>query len=181
MLKQYRQAVEQHRQRVYSFAAYSLRASDDAEDITQEVFIKLWQHWQRIDHDKLGAWLLRVARNTVIDHGRKHNSRRQLEDGFSEVEEQSDETDVAGEVDRGQLRHRLEKAISDLDEPFRSIVILRDIQGLSYLDIEHCLEMSESQVKVYLHRARRKLRDDPDLRSLLADAPSVTPCRDHRL
>lgn len=171
MLKQYRQAVDQHRQRVYSFAAYSLRAAEDAEDITQEVFIKLWQHWQRIDHDKLGAWLLRVARNTVIDHGRKHSSRRQLQDDFSEVEEQADATDVAGELDRGQLRRQLEAAVRGLDEPFRSIVILRDIQGLSYRDIEQCLEMSQSQVKVYLHRARRKLREDPGLRSLAGAAP----------
>lgn len=166
MLAQYQQAITQHRQRVFSFAHYSLRAKEDAEDITQEVFIKLWQHWQKIDHSKLGAWLMRVAHNAVIDHVRKQKNVASQTDDYAEPEEQAAEVLTEQQVDDGRFKEELMASIKLLDDPFRSIIILRDIQGMSYSDIQHTLDMSESQVKVYLHRGRRKLRENPALRKL---------------
>ncbi len=166
MLAQYQQAITQHRQRVFSFAHYSLRAKEDAEDITQEVFIKLWQHWQKIDHSKLGAWLMRVAHNAVIDHVRKQKSVASQTDDYAEPEEQAAEVLTEQQVDEGRFKEELMASIKLLDDPFRSIIIMRDIQGMSYSDIQHTLDMSESQVKVYLHRGRRKLRENPALRKL---------------
>ena len=166
MLAQYQQAITQHRQRVFSFAHYSLRAKEDAEDITQEVFIKLWQHWQKIDHSKLGAWLMRVAHNAVIDHVRKQKNVASQTDDHAEPEEQAAVVLTEQQVDDGRFKEELMASIKLLDDPFRSIIILRDIQGMSYSDIQHTLDMSESQVKVYLHRGRRKLRENPALRKL---------------
>jgi RNA polymerase sigma-70 factor (ECF subfamily) len=146
---------------------YSLRAREDAEDVTQEVFIKLWQHWQKVDLDKIGAWLMRVTRNSVIDHVRKRNPEQNQTDFNVETQPalESEET----ELDRTSIQQQLKLAIAELNEPFRSIIIMRDIQGFSYSDIEQTLDMSESQVKVYLHRARRKLRANPALRQLTGD------------
>lgn len=166
MLAQYQQAITQHRQRVFSFAHYSLRAREDAEDITQEVFIKLWQHWQKIDHSKLGAWLMRVAHNAVIDHVRKQKNVASQTDDYAEPEEQAAEALTEEQVDDGKFKEELMASIKLLDDPFRSIIIMRDIQGMSYGDIQHTLDMSESQVKVYLHRGRRKLRENPVLKNL---------------
>jgi len=166
MLAQYQQAITQHRQRVFSFAHYSLRAKEEAEDITQEVFIKLWQHWQKIDHSKLGAWLMRVAHNAVIDHVRKQKNVASQTDDYAEPEEQAAEVLTEQQVDDGRFKEELMASIKLLDDPFRSIIIMRDIQGMSYSDIQHTLDMSESQVKVYLHRGRRKLRENPALRKL---------------
>ena len=167
MLAQYRQAVDQHKQRVYSLALYSLRAREDAEDVTQEVFIKLWQHWQKVDLDKIGAWLMRVTRNSVIDHVRKRNPEQNQTDFNVETQPalESEET----ELDRTSIQQQLKLAIAELNEPFRSIIIMRDIQGFSYSDLEQTLDMSESPVQVYLHRARRKLRANPALRQLTGD------------
>ncbi len=170
MLNEYQQMVEQHRHRIYSFAHYSLRTREDAEDVTQEVFIKLWQHWRKIDHDKIGGWLMRVAHNAVIDKVRKGKNGDANIDGFAEVDEQGQIEDPGAELDREEFKRLLQLAIHDLDEPFRSIVILRDIQGASYADIEECLGMSDSQVKVYLHRGRRKLRENSELRAMFAAA-----------
>ena len=166
MLEQYQQAITQHRQRVFSFAHYSLRAREDAEDITQEVFIKLWRHWKKIDHSKLGAWLMRVAHNAVIDHVRKHKNMASQTDDYAEPEEQAAELLTEQQVDEGRFKEELMAGIKLLDDPFRSIIIMRDIQGMSYGDIQHTLDMSESQVKVYLHRSRRKLRENPALKKL---------------
>ena len=165
----YLQAIDQHRHRILSFAHYSLRVREDAEDVTQEVFIKLWQHWQKIDHEKLGAWLMRVAHNSVIDHVRKQRPQQANLDHYAEVEDQVGEESDATQLDRHHFKKQLLSAIKTLEDPFRSIVIMRDIQGMSYEEIQGSLELSASQVKVYLHRARRKLRENSKLRQLFEE------------
>lgn len=165
----YQQAIDQHRHRVFSFAHYSLRVREDAEDVTQEVFIKLWQHWQKIDHAKLGAWLMRVAHNSVIDHVRKQRPQQANLDQYAEVEEQVGEASDETKLDQDIFKRQLQLSIRSLADPFRSIVIMRDIHGMSYEEIETSLDLSASQVKVYLHRGRRKLREDTKLRQLFAD------------
>lgn len=170
--------MDHHRQRIYSFARYSLRSVDDAEDVTQDVFIKLWQHWRKIDHGKLGAWLMRVAHNAVVDHVRKQRFNRDHVDQFADVEQESTELDASMEVDQEMLDQRIQQVIQQLDDPFRSIIILRDIQGQSYADIQETLNMNESQVKVYLHRGRRKLRENTHLRKMyeiLSGNPAQKP------
>ena len=167
MLTQYKQAISQYRQRVFSFAYYSLRAREDAEDITQDVFIRLWQHWQKIDHDRMGAWLMRVAHNSVVDHLRRHKNEQQRVDMPDTLEDAVAVQDPGLESE--EFRRTLETAIGTLSDPHRSIVIMRDIQGLSYQEIEQALNLSQSQVKVYLHRARRQLRENRTLRALAVD------------
>jgi RNA polymerase sigma factor (sigma-70 family) len=180
MKAQYQQAIDQHRQRVYSFAYYSLRAKEDAEDVTQDVFIKLWQHWQKIDHSKLGAWLMRVAHNAVIDHVRKRKGDQNNLDSYADVDVQIDSVSQAAEavLDQAAFKQQIQALIKTLDDPFRSIIIMRDIQGLSYAEIQASLDMSGSQVKVYLHRGRRKLRESVKLRKLfdenLGSGPAMT-------
>ena len=167
MLAQYQQAITNYRQRVFSFAYYSLRAREDAEDITQDVFIRLWQHWQKIDHERLGSWLMRVAHNAVIDHVRRNRNERNRVDlavgleNFTSVEDP--------ELESEEFKQTLEAAIGSLQDPHRSILIMRDVQGLSYQEIEQSLNLSQSQVKVYLHRARRQLRQDSRLRQYAAE------------
>jgi len=180
MLKQYQQVIDQHRQRVFSFAYYSLRAKADADDVTQEVFIKLWQHWQKIDHLKVGGWLMRVAHNAVIDHVRRQKPGNETIDSYAEVEQQASDSVEGAELDQEIYKVKLMEAIQTLEDPFRSIIILRDIQGASYLDIRESLDISESQVKVYLHRARRKLRENRTLRDLFNSsmAGEAEPDRD---
>ncbi len=169
MNSDYRRAVEQYGQKVYAFACYSLRSKQDADDVTQEVLIKLWRHWRTVDPEKIMAWLMRVTRNAVVDHIRKRQLADSRFDDRIEPEAQA-ATEGQGEArDRERLREMLLESIQALDEPFRSLLIMRDIQGMSYADIQGALELSESQVKVYLHRGRRKLREDKGLRHAFAE------------
>jgi len=167
MLAQYQQAIEKYRQRVFSFAYYSLRTREDAEDITQDVFIRLWQHWRKVDHQRMGAWLMRVAHNSVVDHVRKYRNEKQRVDLQHSLEDAASVEDTS--LESQQFRQQLESAISELNDPYRSIIIMRDIQGLSYLEIEQTLNLSQSQVKVYLHRGRRQLRENESLRKVAAE------------
>jgi len=109
---------------------------------------------------------MRVAHNAVIDHVRKHKNMASQTDDYAEPEEQAAELLTEQQVDEGRFKEELMAGIKLLDDPFRSIIIMRDIQGMSYGDIQHTLDMSESQVKVYLHRSRRKLRENPALKKL---------------
>ena len=168
MIAAYKQTVDRHRQRIFSFAHYSLRVREDAEDITQEVFIKLWHNWNRVDHEKVGAWLMRVAHNAVVDHVRKNRHADQKRDEFKEPDQTASEVDEVAKLDQEYFNQHLQLAIKALNDPFRSILVMRDIQGMSYAEIEQSLDMSESQVKVYLHRGRRKLRENPRLREIFA-------------
>ena len=67
MKQPFRKLAEEFSDRVYTFAFYSLRSREEAEDVTQEVLVKLWQHAENIDPGKRSAWVMRVARNAVID------------------------------------------------------------------------------------------------------------------
>lgn len=161
---EFQQAIQQHRQRVVTLARYSLRSAADAEDIAQEVFVKLWRHWPSVEADKRLAWLMRVTHNAVIDLVRRRKTKNARLDESVDIEVLPDSDSQLASWENDQLRQELSEAISKLDDPFRSILVMRDIQGLSYADIEAALEMNTSQVKVYLHRARRKLRDNAQLR-----------------
>ncbi len=130
------------------------------------MFIKLWQHWQKIDHNKLGGWLLRLAHNAVIDHLRKQRPQQTNLDHYAEVDEQISAGNEELKLDQDLFARQLQVAIKSLEDPFRSIIIMRDIQDMSYKEIQGSLDISASQVKVYLHRARRKLRDNVELRQL---------------
>ncbi len=169
MLAQYQQAIDQHRRRIYSFARYSLRVKEDAEDVTQEVFIKLWQHWQKVDHSKLGGWLMRVAHNAIIDHVRKQRPAQANLNHYVDVDEQVGAENEEVQLDQDAFKKQLLQVIKALDDPFRSIIIMRDVQGMTYAEIQETLQMSASQVKVYLHRGRRKLRDNSKLRQLFEE------------
>ena len=172
MNAEYQRAVEQYGQKVYAFASYSLRNRQDADDVSQEVLIKLWRHWRSIDPEKILAWLMRVTRNAVVDHVRRQQLADSRVDRHIEPESQAGAPHQTGQQDQGEARDRerlrqsLLESIQALDDPLRSLLILRDIQGMSYADVQGAMELSESQVKVYLHRGRRKLRENEGLRSL---------------
>jgi RNA polymerase sigma-70 factor (ECF subfamily) len=111
----------------------------------------MWQHRETIDFEKSKSYLFTVAYHQMIDHIRK-SSRIQLKEEFSE------QTRI---IDRpaSNLRKVLEEALSRLSETQRSLVLLKDYEGYSYEEIGRITSLSESQVKVYLHRARIQLKN----------------------
>src|SRR5690606_1343343 len=80
MHSQFEITKQQFQQRLYSYAYYSLRIAEDAEDIVQEAFLKLWENRQDIDPLQVGAWLMRVTQNLIVDHVRRKKSRLPVTD-----------------------------------------------------------------------------------------------------
>jgi RNA polymerase sigma-70 factor (ECF subfamily) len=163
MTKKFRSLADQHRHRVYTFAYYSLGNREEAEDVTQEVLVRLWKNWEDLEEVTLPAWISRVTRNACIDAVRRRRAYRTRVvasgDGEDMVQGISIEPGPDATAEASELRETIQGALASLQEPYRSIVILREIQDLKYEEISENLELPLNTVKSYLHRGRRMLRE----------------------
>lgn len=158
--------------RVYTLARFSLSNASDAEDVTQEVFTRLWENWRQIDLDRVEGWLVRATSNACVDFKRRRAARRNRE-GFTPLVAEAPDPSAA--LVSSETRAHVAAAIAQLEDPFRSILILREIEGLPYQQIGQILGLSLTQVKVYLHRARARLT--PHLVALSDERDPVAPPR----
>jgi RNA polymerase sigma-70 factor (ECF subfamily) len=158
MHRQFERTKQEFQHRLYSYAWYSLRIAADAEDIVQEAFLKLWENWQDIDPPQVGAWLTRVTQNLIIDHVRKQRTRQRVTDSEADLDQIAQE-DAPDPQQQGTLKRIVEQSIARLNDPYRTILIMREIQGLSYQDIAAILCISVEHVKTDLFRGKRKLRE----------------------
>jgi RNA polymerase sigma factor (sigma-70 family) len=149
--KEYNDCVTSYADNVYRFILKNLRHEDDAKDVVQSAFEKLWRNRAEINAEKSKSYLFTVAYHQMIDHIRK-TKRISLKQDFSEAS-------VVTDRQPGNIRVVLEIALSRLNELQRSLVLLKDYEGYSYQEIGKITGLSESQVKVYLHRARLQLKN----------------------
>ena len=148
--KEYNECVKNYADNVYRFILKNLRHEEDARDVVQSSFEKMWRNREAIDTAKCKSYLFTVAYHQMIDHIRKVK-RIQLVDEFAE-KTYVDEKPVHN------LKKILEEALDRLNETQRSLVLLKDYEGYSYEEIGRITGLNESQVKVYLHRARLQLK-----------------------
>ena len=149
--KEYNECVTQYADNVYRFIVKNLRHEEDARDVVQSAFEKLWRNRDQVDGSKSKSYLFTVAYNQMIDHLRKAK-RVYLKEEFSADTRVSDRQ-------VNNTRAILQQALARLSETQRSLVMLKDYEGYSYEEIGQIMNLSESQVKVYLHRARLQLND----------------------
>ena len=150
--KEYNQCVSQYADNVYRFIVKNLRHEEDARDIVQTAFEKLWRNREVVEPEKSKSYLFTVAYNQMIDHIRKVK-RIHLKDEFSE------NSRVQNPSTNSNLKKTLMEALNRLNETQKSLVMLKDYEGYSYEEIGGIMGLNESQVKVYLHRARLILRE----------------------
>ena len=149
--KDYNECVRNYADNVYRFIVKNLRHEEDARDVVQTAFEKLWRNRNEIDAEKSKSYLFTIAYHQMIDHLRKVK-RIHLKDEFNET------TSISNKP-TNNLKRILEEALSRLNETQRSLVLLKDYEGYSYEEIGAITNLSESQVKVYLHRARILLKN----------------------
>jgi RNA polymerase sigma-70 factor (ECF subfamily) len=147
----YNDCVNQYADNVFRFIVKNLKHEEDARDIVQTAFEKLWRNRESVEQDKCKSYLFTVAYNQMIDHIRK-NKRVHLKESFQE------ELKV-GHQQHNETKQLLMEALNGLNETQKSLVMLKDYEGYNYEEIGKIMNLSESQVKVYLHRARLALRD----------------------
>lgn len=149
--REYNDCVTLYADNVYRFILKNLRREDDAKDVVQSAFEKLWKNRGSVDTVKSKSYLFTIAYHQMIDHLRKEK-RIELRSVFRE------ET-VVSDRPVHSLKKTLEAALARLNETQRSLVLLKDYEGYSYLEIGQITGLTESQVKVYLHRARIQLKN----------------------
>ena len=149
--KDYNECVRQYADNVYRFILKNLRHEEDSRDVVQTAFEKLWRNRQEVDAVKSKSYLFTVAYHQMIDHIRKVK-RIQLKETFREDARITDKP-------ANNLKKVLEQALETLSETQRSLVLLKDYEGYSYEEIGTITGLNESQVKVYLYRARIQLKN----------------------
>lgn len=148
----YTSIVRENQPGLLRYALNFLGSADDARDVVQDVFEKLWIHAERIEVEKAKSWLYTCAHNTMLNFIKRRNRLSYM---------QSVQLDSGSSVDRFTFESNeiIEKTVSMLPPLQKSILLLRDLEGYSYEEIGALLELNPSQVKVYLFRARMKVKN----------------------
>lgn len=145
-LNEYNHTVDQFSDRLYRFVLKSLKDSHKAEDIVQDSYEKLWKNVGNVNFEKVKSYLFTTAYHTMIDRIRKEKRSSFSED--LHLKEQGHENNYS---DLGEV---LKEAVDRLPELQRMVLLLRDYEGYSYKETGEMAKLSESQVKVYIYRAR---------------------------
>jgi RNA polymerase sigma factor (sigma-70 family) len=148
---EFNQCVDNHADGLYRFILKNIRDEDEARDIVQDSFEKMWRNKENVDGGKAKSYLFTTGHHTMIDRIRrmKHQS------DFTEVNEES----LFHTEQYSDLKQVLNNAINLLPDMQKSVLTLRDFEGYSYEEIGKITGLSESQVKVYIYRARVFLKE----------------------
>ena len=148
---EYNQCVDRHADGVYRFVLKNLRDEDKARDVVQDSFEKMWMKLDEIDGSKARSYLFTTAYHTMIDYLRRERFSAEMNEAAHNEHSYTD-----GYSD---LKEVLDEAVARLPDIQRSVVLLRDYEGYSYQEIGEVTGLSESQVKVYIYRARIALKN----------------------
>lgn len=165
----YAELVEKYSGFVYRTVYYDLKNNEDAEDISQEVFIKAYGALCGFRYDsEFSTWLFRICKNAVYDHVRKQSKNKML--SFSDMtydedgEKEADIPDTNGSYEpekqalSNETARMVREAIGELSEEHRDVIVLRELDGYSYAEIADMLSLEEGTVKSRLSRARGALK-----------------------
>ena len=152
----FRMIVEAHKDRVYRALFGVLRSREDALDISQDIFLKLYQRLPKMDPEiHLASWLYRVAVNAGIDQYRKR--RREKKVSLDESLPLASKVDPKSQIENKELVEKFIQALSRIGKKHSRILVLREIQGLDYDSIAKVLNCSTGTVMSRLYYARRKV------------------------
>lgn len=155
--------VRTYQHRVFAVACRMLGNPAEAEDLAQEVFLRVHRSIGSFRGEaKLSTWLYAITSHLCLNRLAAPDRRapRAGDDALAEVPSQA--PDAAAEVERGELETALREALAELPEERRIVVVLRDLEGLSYEEIAAALELEPGTVRSRLHRARMELRKRMD-------------------
>jgi len=149
--QEYNTAVEKLSDSLFRFSANFLKDKEEAKDIVQDVLEKLWLNRDKIEVEKAKSWLFTCAHNAMINH--IHKRSRISSVGSEKFPERQEQTRFVFES-----KQVIDHIVGILPPLQKSIILLRDLEGYAYEEIGEILDLSPSQVKVYLFRARMKIK-----------------------
>lgn len=148
--KEYNLSVDEFSDNIFRFAMKHLRNEMSAKDIVQETFTKVWVKHEEVSYEKVKSYLFTTAYHAIVDWVKKEKRSGDIEHAEERREDPSINFDV---------KEVLEDAMEKLPEIQKTVVLLRDYEGYNYAEIAEITALSESQVKVYIFRARKALKE----------------------
>jgi RNA polymerase sigma-70 factor (ECF subfamily) len=148
--REYNKAVELYADNIFRFAVKHLRNEMIANDIVQDTFTKVWVKHEQVNFEKVKSYLFTTAYNAIVDYWKKENRSGDIENASEPSSNSSPNVD---------LQEILHEALQRLPEVQKTVVLLRDYEGYNYSEIAEITKLSESQVKVYIFRARKTLKE----------------------
>jgi len=149
--REYNQIVDEWADGVFRFIRKNLQNEDDARDVVQNAFEILWKNHADVQFEKAKSYLFSTAYHNMIDFIRKNKRMDYVE----EIDEGAKGGTADVQVD---VKEAIEKALARLPDVQKNCIVLRDYEGYSYEEIGEILHLNESQVKVYIFRARQSLK-----------------------
>ena len=148
--REYNIAVDEYSDNIFRFAMKHLKNEMSAKDIVQETFTKVWIKHEEISYEKVKSYLFTTAYHAIVDWVKK--------EGRSGDIEHSSEGRAASALNF-DVKEVIEEALNKLPEIQKTLVLLRDYEGYNYSEIAEITGLNESQVKVYIFRARNTLKE----------------------
>lgn len=149
-VEEYNKSVDLYSDGIYRFILKNIKDTDEAKDIVQDTYEKLWIKSSEVSYSKVKSYLFSTAYHTMIDKIRKNKRLTSISEYNDEVGCYTGEYNGLSEV--------LDEALCKLSDIQRSVILLRDYEGYPYNEIAEITELSESQVKVYIYRGRLALK-----------------------
>lgn len=147
---EYNKSVDMYADNIYRFVLKHLKNKEVSRDVVQETFAKVWVKKDNILYEKIRSYLFTTAHHTLIDVVRKEKFQMEVE--------AIDKYHSEPPLENMDLQKILHDALDQLPEIQRTVILLRDYEGYGYDEIGEITGLKESQVKVYIFRARKKLK-----------------------
>lgn len=167
----FRELFERYQRKVMTVAVGMVGNAEDAMEIVQDTFVKAYEHLNRFKGESsFYTWLFRIAVNRAIDlrRFRKRNPTTGLEDEFRYPDsdqpyddflgDEEERTDPVRHAEAHEIGKRVAQAIAELTPDHRAVILLREVEGLSYEEISRVMQCSKGTVMSRLHYARKKLQ-----------------------
>ena len=150
-VSEYNQCVDNFSDGVYRFILHNIRDRDEAKDIVQDTFEKFWVTHANVNFEKAKSYIFTTAYRTMVDKIRKAKKSTKMEDYHLDT--------LTTDRQYSDIKQVLNEALTKLPEIQKSVIMLRDYEGYSYQEIGEITNLNESQVKVYIYRARTFLKE----------------------
>jgi len=150
-VSEYNKCVDNFSDGVYRFILHNIKDKDDAKDIVQDTFEKLWMTHANVNFEKAKSYIFTTAYRTMIDKIRRAKKSTRMEDAHLNT--------LTTERHYTDIKQVLNEALTKLPEIQKSVIMLRDYEGYNYQEIGEITNLNESQVKVYIYRARTFLKE----------------------
>jgi RNA polymerase sigma-70 factor (ECF subfamily) len=169
--KAYRELLDRYQRPVFSLIYRMVRDREQAEDLAQETFVKVFNHIESFDPKyKFSSWIFKIASNLTIDALRRKELKTVSLDGSrnAETPDEIDATRITVEsrdenpeefLEAKELGQEIEQAIGELRPEYRTAILLRHVEGRPYEEISEIMGIPLGTVKTYIHRARGELRE----------------------